>query len=54
MNARRTPKPRRHEHVERRVHLLVQRAGVPYEVERTVCERCRLVLSERRLGRASA
>ena len=32
----------------------VQRDGVPYEVEQTVCTICRRVLSERELKRAAA
>jgi len=36
------------------IHALRQRAGVPYEVERTVCTDCRRVLDERQLRRAAA
>ncbi|MGE5690662.1 MAG: hypothetical protein ACM33B_08895 [Pseudomonadota bacterium] len=36
------------------VHALRQQAGVPYEVERTVCSSCRQVLDERPLRRAAA
>jgi len=35
-------------------HVLVQRAGIPYELERTVCQECSRVLSERALRRAIA
>ena len=35
-------------------HALRQRAGVPYEVERTVCADCRRVLAERTVRRAAA
>jgi hypothetical protein len=36
------------------MHVVVQRAGVPYELERTVCGDCARVLSERPLRRAAA
>ena len=42
-----------HEHVAKRVHLLLQRAGVPYEVEQQVCAGCAVVLDEKRLKRAT-
>jgi len=43
-----------HEHpVETRV-VLLQRHGVPYEVERTICFACQKVLDERPLKRAAA
>jgi NMD protein affecting ribosome stability and mRNA decay len=42
----------RHRHVVQ--HTLRQRAGVPYEVERTVCAECRRVLDERTVRRAAA
>jgi hypothetical protein len=44
--------PHRHRAVSTRV--LIQRAGVPYEVERTVCRDCDQVLAERPLRRAAA
>ncbi|HEY6961774.1 MAG TPA: hypothetical protein VI408_07805 [Gaiellaceae bacterium] len=43
-----------HEHVAKRVHVLLQRAGVPYEVEQQVCAGCRQVLDEKPLKRAAA
>ena len=45
---------RSHTHTAVRTHLLLQRLGIPYEVERTVCSECRHVLEERRLKRAAA
>jgi hypothetical protein len=36
------------------VHVLGQRDGVPYEVERDVCTTCGRVLDERPLRRADA
>ena len=45
---------RLHRHTGVRTYLLLQRLGVPYEVERTVCSECRRVLDERRLKRAAA
>lgn len=43
-----------HEHVAKRVHLVVQRGGVPYEIEQQVCEACARVLDEKPLKRATA
>ncbi len=43
-----------HEHRTLTKHVLGQRAGVPYEVERVVCADCRRVLEERRIRRAAA
>ena len=49
------PRRRRtHTHNAVRTHVLLQRLGVPYEVERTVCTECRHVLEERPLKRAAA
>jgi hypothetical protein len=45
---------RLHRHRALVTHELRQRAGVPYEVERTVCVECRRVLDERPLRRAAA
>jgi hypothetical protein len=43
-----------HKHRAVSMHLLVQRDGVPYRVERIVCGDCARVLAERPLGRAAA
>ena len=43
-----------HEHVAKRVHVLLQRAGVPYEIEQQVCTDCRRVLDEKPVKRAVA
>jgi hypothetical protein len=43
-----------HEHVAKRVHVLLQRAGVPYEMERQVCSDCRRVLDEKPVRRTAA
>jgi hypothetical protein len=48
--ARRPP----HQHVAKRVHVVLQRAGVPYEVERQVCAGCSHVLVEKPLKRTAA
>jgi len=48
------PHPDAHEHVAVITHVLRQREGVPYEVERHVCADCRRVLEERLLRRAAA
>ncbi|MDX6486285.1 MAG: hypothetical protein QOF43_1438 [Gaiellaceae bacterium] len=44
--------PHRHHAVSS--HVVVQKAGVPYELERTVCRECSKLLAERRLGRTAA
>jgi hypothetical protein len=50
---RRTAKlPHRHARVT--TVTLGQRAGIPYELERTTCSVCRQVLEERPLRRAAA
>jgi hypothetical protein len=43
-----------HRHRAVCTHVVVQRAGIPYELERTVCRECSRVLSERPLRRAIA
>jgi hypothetical protein len=43
-----------HRHVAKRVHVVLLRAGVPYEVERQVCTSCSHVLVERPLKRTAA
>lgn len=43
-----------HEHVAKSVHVVLQRAGVPYEVERQVCAGCSHILVERPVKRAAA
>ena len=43
-----------HEHVAKRVHVVLQRAGVPYEVEQQVCAACSRVLDEKPVRRAAA
>ena len=43
-----------HAHTAVTTHVLRQRSGVPYEVERVVCLQCRRVLRERALRRAAA
>jgi NMD protein affecting ribosome stability and mRNA decay len=45
-------RPHRHRPVT--THVVVQRAGVPYELERRVCETCGRELAERSLKRAAA
>jgi NMD protein affecting ribosome stability and mRNA decay len=50
-----TPRKRPlHRHNAVTTHALSQQAGVPYEVERTVCSDCRRVLRERPVRRAVA
>jgi NMD protein affecting ribosome stability and mRNA decay len=43
-----------HEHVAKRVHVLLQRAGVPYEMEQQVCMSCARILDEKPVRRATA
>ena len=43
-----------HEHVTKRVHVLLQKAGVPYEIEQQVCQACARVLDEKPVKRAAA
>jgi hypothetical protein len=43
-----------HQHTAKRVHVLLQRAGVPYEIEQQVCESCLRVLDEKPVKRAAA
>jgi NMD protein affecting ribosome stability and mRNA decay len=43
-----------HEHVAKRVHVIMQRAGVPYEIEQQVCTSCARVLDEKPVKRAAA
>jgi hypothetical protein len=42
-----------HRHTGVRRYVLLQRLGIPYEVERTVCSECQRVLDERQLKRAA-
>jgi hypothetical protein len=44
--------PHRHRPVSS--HVVAQRDGVPYELERTVCRECARVLNEKPLRRAAA
>lgn len=43
-----------HEHVARRVHVLLLRAGIPYEIEQKVCTDCKRVLGEKPVHRIAA
>ena len=47
------PPTKIHEHVAKRVHVLLQRAGVPYEIEQQICADCSRVLNEKPVKRAS-
>jgi hypothetical protein len=44
----------RHRHKAVTLHVLAQRRGIPYELERKVCSACSRVLDERPLKRAAA
>jgi hypothetical protein len=43
-----------HRHSAEAVHLVLQRGGVPYEVERLVCTSCGRVIDEKPVKRAAA
>jgi NMD protein affecting ribosome stability and mRNA decay len=43
-----------HEHVTKRVHVLLLRAGIPYEIEQQVCADCARILEEKPVKRAAA
>lgn len=47
-----TREPAAHEHVVSHVHLVVQKHGVPFEVEQDVCTVCHAVIAARPLKRA--
>jgi hypothetical protein len=49
-----THRKRLHRHTGVLTYVLLQRLGVPYEVERTVCSECGRVRDERPLKRAAA
>ena len=44
----------RHRHKAATLHVLAQRRGIPYELERKVCSACGRILEERPLKRAAA
>jgi NMD protein affecting ribosome stability and mRNA decay len=48
------PSAANHQHSAVVTHLLKQRSGVPYEVERKICTSCNRVLDERPVRRAAA
>jgi NMD protein affecting ribosome stability and mRNA decay len=43
-----------HKHTEVTVRAIRQRSGIPYEVERKVCQDCHRLLEEKPLKRANA
>ena len=43
-----------HEHQAATVHVVVQKAGVPYEIEQQVCLSCQQVLDEKPVKRTAA
>ena len=46
--------PAQHTHVAVLKHLIRQRRGIPYEIERQVCAACARVLGEKPLKRLTA
>jgi hypothetical protein len=46
--------PTQHTHVAVITHLIRQRQGIPYEMERKVCAACARVLDERPVKRLAA
>jgi hypothetical protein len=53
MSIKSLPDPE-HQHTVAVVHVVLQKAGVPYEVELQMCTECQRVLDERPLKRAAA
>jgi len=51
---RKMSRAKSHRHTTVTTHVLRQRAGVPYEIERKVCSSCSRVIDERPLRRAAA
>lgn len=47
-------RPEAHRHAAERVHVVVQRRGVPYEIEQLVCSDCHAIIDEKPLKRAAA
>jgi hypothetical protein len=43
-----------HEHVAKRILVVLQRGGVPYEVGQQVCAGCASILAEKPVRRAAA
>ncbi len=43
-----------HRHEPQSIYVLVQRDGIPWEIQQTVCRHCEQVLSEQPLRRAAA
>jgi hypothetical protein len=43
-----------HEHQAAIVHVVVQKAGVPYEIEQQVCLSCQAILDEKPVKRTAA
>jgi hypothetical protein len=54
MTAAKATQPAGHRHSTVVTHLLRQRSGIPYEVERKTCKSCHRVLDERLVRRAAA
>jgi hypothetical protein len=52
--ANNTSQPAGHRHSAVVTHLLRQRSGIPYQVERKICKSCHRVLDERLVRRAAA
>jgi len=46
--------PAKHTHVAKVTHLIRQRQGIPYEMERKVCAACARVLDEKPVKRLTA
>jgi hypothetical protein len=45
--------PTPHDHTAVTTLVLLQRQGVPYEIERVVCDACKKLLAERQVRRAA-
>jgi hypothetical protein len=54
MTATHPPEGQPHDHHAVTSLVLQQRDGVPYELERVVCDSCKKLLAERKVRRAGA
>ena len=46
--------PKTHAHATERIHVLLQKAGIPYEIEVEVCADCHRIVAEKPVKRLAA
>lgn len=46
--------PKTHEHATERIHVLLQKAAIPYEIEVEVCADCHRIVAEKPVKRLAA